>query len=70
MRGRERHAQDSGGEHHHGQRRARALGEVFGVAGEGMPASLITLFCTGAVTMASNSPATAPSMARSMRSST
>ena len=35
-----------------------------------MPASLITLFCTGAVTMASNSPARQPAIARSRSAST
>ena len=36
----------------------------------GTPASLITLFCTGAVTMAANSPLAQPSMARSSSAST
>ena len=36
----------------------------------GTPASLMTLFCTGAVTMAANSPLTQPSMARSSSAST
>ena len=36
----------------------------------GMPASLMTPLCTGAVTIASNSPARQPSTARSSRSST
>ncbi len=35
-----------------------------------MPASLITLFCTGAVTIAANSPEAQPCMARSMSRST
>ncbi len=35
MRGGERHAQVGGDEHHHGQRRSRALGDVFGMAGKG-----------------------------------
>ena len=37
---------------------------------KGTPASLMTLFCTGAVTMASNSPDRQPSMARSSTRST
>ena len=36
----------------------------------GTPASLMTLFCTGAVTMAANSPLTQPAMARSSSAST
>ena len=37
---------------------------------ERTPASLITLLCTGAVTMASNSPLSAPATARSSSAST
>ena len=36
----------------------------------GMPASLMMLFCTGAVTIAANSPLRQPSTARSMSAST
>ena len=65
VRGRERDAQRAVDQHHHRMRAAGAFGEVFGVAGERMPASLITLFCTGAVTIAANAPARQPSTARS-----
>jgi hypothetical protein len=37
---------------------------------KGMPASLMTPLCTGAVTIAANSPATQPASAASSRSST
>ena len=71
VRGGERDAQLAGDEQHHGdarRRSARARYSVWPV--KAMPASLITLLCTGAVTMASNSPPRAPSTARSSSAST
>ena len=61
----QRNPQVAGHQHHHRQRRAGARGEILGVAGEGEAGVMITLFCTGAVTIAANSPFVQPSQARS-----
>ena len=59
------------GQHHHrlaARACAAAMYSVWPL--KGTPASLIRLFCTGAVTMAANSPARQPSTARSISAST
>ena len=71
VRGGKRDAQGFGGEQHDRMRRRRVRAARYSVwPVNGTPASLMTLFCTGAVTMAANSPLTQPAMARSSSAST
>ena len=57
VRGGQRHAQRVGRQQHHRVRGAACAAARYSVwPVNGTPASLITLFCTGAVTMAANSP--------------